>query len=70
MPEILADYATACPDCGEWIKVGTPIHLIENTGWVHLHCPDPATVKRAICMTCFTEKAANGSCMCGGGDRA
>lgn len=50
-----AQFSTFCPDCGQPIKVGDSIHLLENVGWVHERCPnDPILDKLPSETTCHT----------------
>lgn len=61
-----AQYATVCPACWGRVHEGDEIRRsADDTTWMHEECPDPIPeAKRDICPDCFTERAANGRCMC------
>ncbi|MDF2554163.1 MAG: hypothetical protein K0R60_58 [Microbacterium sp.] len=69
---VAAKIPTKCPACEGWIEVGDFIKPDPLDGgkatWVHEHCP-PGRMDliREICPGCWTEKAVDGSCMCGDG---
>lgn len=55
-----AKYAGTCSACGVEFKPGERVtYVLEEL--VHNACPEP----REQCLGCFTEKAVDGSCLCG-----
>ena len=59
-----AKYPGVCGACGEQFLVKDFIRRYVK-GYAHDVCPEPIPeAQRDICPVCFTERAANGRCMC------
>lgn len=61
---VIAKYSGVCTQCDGAFSEGSYIIRCLD-GWAHDVCPDPIPeAQRDICPSCFTERAANGRCMC------
>lgn len=66
-----ARYPGSCPACRESIDVGDDL-IFDDDQAVHFDCAGDRNemlrslgrAPREVCPSCFTEKAANGSCAC------
>ncbi|MFD4957119.1 hypothetical protein [Microbacterium sp. NPDC058389] len=66
---VVAKLQTKCPECHGTIDLGDFIEQRPVDGdqrWVHAHCPPGRLdIVRPVCPGCWTEKAVDGSCLCG-----